>query len=48
MGNNYLPYEFVHCSSFDEGFNPEQLAKNSPGNEVETLSVKCKGWQTPK
>ncbi|KAI8362787.1 hypothetical protein BD560DRAFT_437071 [Blakeslea trispora] len=43
-----LPYEVVHCSSWDEGFSPEQLVMSSPGNQVEPKSGKCKGWQTPK
>ncbi|KAL0137140.1 hypothetical protein V8B55DRAFT_1545819 [Mucor lusitanicus] len=50
MGNNSLPYEVVHCSSWDDDYNPEQLVKSSPGNhqQVEPQQMKCKGWQTPK
>ncbi|KAK4513166.1 uncharacterized protein ATC70_012961 [Mucor velutinosus] len=49
MGNNSLPYEVVHCSSWDDDYNPEQLVKSSPGNQqVEAQQIKCKGWQTPK
>ncbi|RCI04153.1 hypothetical protein CU098_000103, partial [Rhizopus stolonifer] len=48
MGNTSLPYEIVHCSSWDEDYNPEQLVISSPGNQLEPLPVKCKGWQTPK
>ncbi|GAN05984.1 centrosomal protein of 104 kDa-like [Mucor ambiguus] len=50
MGNNSLPYEVVHCSSWDDDYNPEQLVKSSPGNhqQVEPQQIKCKGWQTPK
>ncbi|OBZ82688.1 Centrosomal protein [Choanephora cucurbitarum] len=43
-----LPYEVVHCSSWDEGFSPEQLVMSSPGNQAEPKSGKCKGWQTTK
>ncbi|KAL9538036.1 hypothetical protein MBANPS3_011250 [Mucor bainieri] len=50
MGNNSLPYEVVHCSSWDDDYNPEQLVKSSPGNhqQAEQQQMKCKGWQTPK
>lgn len=48
MGNNTLPYEIVHCSSWDEDYDPEQLVKSSPGNQLEPLPIKCRGWQTPK
>ncbi|KAG2192917.1 hypothetical protein INT46_009323 [Mucor plumbeus] len=48
MGNNSLPYEVVHCSSWDDEYNPEQLVKSSPGNQAEPQQVKCRGWQTPK
>lgn len=48
MGNNSLPYEVVHCSSWDDEYNPEQLVKSSPGNQVEPQQIKCRGWQTPK
>lgn len=51
MGNNSLPYEIVHCSSWDDDYDPEQLVKSSPGNQPlsdTSLPTKCKGWQTPK
>ncbi|KAI7895464.1 uncharacterized protein EV154DRAFT_495006 [Mucor mucedo] len=48
MSLTSLPYEIVHCSSFDDDYSPEQLAKSSPGNQLDSIPVKCKGWQTPK
>ncbi|CEP16010.1 hypothetical protein [Parasitella parasitica] len=49
MASNALPYQVVHCSSWDDEYNPEQLVNSSPGNQVEPhQQTKCKGWQTPK
>ncbi|KAI8985964.1 hypothetical protein BDB01DRAFT_849801 [Pilobolus umbonatus] len=48
MGNTSLPYEIVHCSSWDDDYSPDELVKSSPGNQIEPLPSKCKGWQTPK
>ncbi|KAI8640199.1 hypothetical protein BD408DRAFT_420103 [Parasitella parasitica] len=49
MKSNALPYEVVHCSSWDDEYSPEQLVNSSPGNQVEPhQQTKCKGWQTPK
>ncbi|KAI8885345.1 hypothetical protein K501DRAFT_322450 [Backusella circina FSU 941] len=46
--NPSLPYEIVHCSSWDDDYEPEQLVKTSPGNQLEPSSTKYRGWQTPK
>ncbi|KAI9262073.1 hypothetical protein BY458DRAFT_515368 [Sporodiniella umbellata] len=46
MGADSLLYEVVHCSSWDDDYSPEQLAKNSFINESSV--EKCQGWQTPK
>jgi hypothetical protein len=46
--NPSLPYEIVHCSSWDDDYEPEQLVKTSPGNQLEPSDTKYKGWQTPK
>ncbi|KAG0941094.1 hypothetical protein G6F57_006826 [Rhizopus arrhizus] len=50
MGNNPIPYEVVHCSSWDDDYSPEELAKASNNSTftTETFTEKCQGWQTPK
>lgn len=50
MGNNPIPYEVVHCSSWDDNYSPEELAKASNNSTftTETFTEKCQGWQTPK
>ncbi|CAO3674612.1 unnamed protein product [Rhizopus microsporus] len=45
MATNLLPYEVVHCSSWDDNYNPEQLME-TPYNESSFDNYK--GWQTPK
>jgi hypothetical protein len=45
MATNLLPYEVVHCSSWDDDYNPEQLME-TPYNESSFDNYK--GWQTPK
>ncbi|KAG0170146.1 hypothetical protein DFQ29_009418 [Apophysomyces sp. BC1021] len=59
MATTSLPYEIAHCSSWDDGYSPEQLVSSSPGNrqnnqmlrsddEEDDSPSKIKGWQTPK
>ncbi|KAI8385053.1 uncharacterized protein BYT42DRAFT_564515 [Radiomyces spectabilis] len=32
-----LPYEIAHCSSWDDGYSPEQLVSSSPGNRSSSV-----------
>jgi hypothetical protein len=45
-----LPFIIIHCSSFEEDYEPEQLIQSSPGNQYDDSfgNVKVKGWQTAK
>ncbi|KAI8890922.1 hypothetical protein K501DRAFT_328095 [Backusella circina FSU 941] len=45
-----LPFIIIHCSSFDEEYEPEQLIQSSLGNQYGDSfgNIKVKGWQTAK
>ncbi|KAI8987921.1 hypothetical protein BDF20DRAFT_910460 [Mycotypha africana] len=53
MGEQLLPYEILHCSSWDDNFGPDQLSKGSSNTSSmlatsNSAPTKLVGWQTAR
>lgn len=46
MSLEVIPFEIAHCSSFEEGYEPDHLVES--GNEELDPNEQYTGWQTKK